>query len=174
MRQPSIVARGSSQRCSHGIAGKATTQRTLCSTTSTSLLWKRMRQTRVTQAAARARHRRYRTHSLCLSFAESGSAHWSPPRSRGDPGDGRGRTREESTRSRPGCGVVSMKVGARYRRLFRSSDARVVYLALTREFPDIIFVSLYVIRLRGLTDHHDHRIAPRAPERTRYRRDEYL
>jgi hypothetical protein len=102
-----------------------------------------------------------------LSFAESGSAHWSPPRSRGDPGDGRGRTREESTRSPspPGCGggVVSIKVGARYRRLFRSSDARVVYLALTREFPDIIFVSLYVIRLRGLTDHHDHRIRAPSP-----------
>ena len=156
MRQPSIVARGSSQRCSHGIAGKATTQRTLCSTTTTSLLWKRMRQTRVTQAAARARHRRYRTHSLSLSFAESGSAHWSPPRSRGDPGDGRGRTREESTRSpppRPGCGVVSIKVGARYRRLFRSSDARVVYLALTREFPDIIFVSLYVKRYSATRTH---------------------
>jgi hypothetical protein len=70
-------------------------------------------------------------------------------------------------------GVVSIKVGARYRRLFRSSDARVVYLALTREFPDIIFVSLYVIRLRGLTDHHDHRIAP-SPRSEPDTRDEYL
>jgi hypothetical protein len=81
-----------------------------------------------------------------LSFAESESAHWSPPRSRGDPGDGRGRTRRrESTRLPPDAGSLVLRsrkergtVGC-FVRLTPLSDARVVYLALMREFPVYYF-----------------------------------
>jgi hypothetical protein len=70
----------------------------------------------------------------------------------------------------PGAGVVSIKVGARYRRLFRSSDARVVYLALTREFP--VYYFRVIVRYSATRTSRIIMIiaSPRRPERTRYPR----